>query len=183
MASLALQFTALKCSPLSSSPLSQPSLFTQHRHNHRRSSTPIVNSVALSNAQNKERTKLKKLFEEAYERCRTAPMEGVSFTLEDFTAALEKYDFDSEVGSKVTAALLLLLFHSIFNWVIVKLRKIIFLINIGLRVSLRLKVLCSTRITMEQLLTSLQSPRRICHYRKRASAGLSTCKKRALWLG
>jgi len=103
MASLVLQFTALKCSPLSSSPLSQPSLFAPHRHNHKRVSTTIVNSVALANAQNKERVKLKKLFEEAYERCRTAPMEGVSFTLEDFTAALEKYDFDSEVGSKVTA--------------------------------------------------------------------------------
>ncbi|QCD80108.1 30S ribosomal protein S1, chloroplastic [Vigna unguiculata] len=101
MASLALQFTALKCSPLSSSPLSKPSLFTQHRHNQKRFSTSIVNSVALANAQNKERVKLKKLFEEAYERCRTAPMEGVSFTLEDFTAALDKYDFDSEVGSKV----------------------------------------------------------------------------------
>jgi len=124
MASLALQFTALKCSPLSSSPLSKPSLFTQHRHNQKRFSTSIVNSVALANAQNKERVKLKKLFEEAYERCRTAPMEGVSFTLEDFTAALDKYDFDSEVGSKVTLALLLLLllllFNSILNWVVGK---------------------------------------------------------------
>jgi len=28
-------------------------------------------------------------------------MEGVSFTIEDFTAALDKYDFDSEVGGKI----------------------------------------------------------------------------------
>ncbi|WVZ10340.1 hypothetical protein V8G54_014870 [Vigna mungo] len=108
-------------------------------------------------------------------------MEGVSFTLEDFTAALDKYDFDSEVGSKVTLAFLLLiiLFDSILNWVVRKLRKIIFLMDIGLRVWVRLKVLCSTRITMEQLLTSLQSPRRICRCRKRASARLSTWKRRA----
>ncbi|KAL1334986.1 hypothetical protein HN51_063935 [Arachis hypogaea] len=83
--------------PLSSSRFSKPSFsFTQ-----KRSSLTIVNSVALSNAQSKERLKLKELFNEAYDRCRNAPMEGVSFTLEDFTAALDKYDFDAEVGTKV----------------------------------------------------------------------------------
>lgn len=45
--------------------------------------------------------KLKELFAEAYERCRTSPMEGVSFTIDEFHAALSKYDFDSEVGTKV----------------------------------------------------------------------------------
>lgn len=44
---------------------------------------------------------LKEMFEEAYERCRTAPMEGLSFRVEDFHAALDKYDFDSEIGTKV----------------------------------------------------------------------------------
>ena len=38
----------------------------------------------------RKRVKHNKLFEEAYERCHTAPMEGVSFTLENFTAALDK---------------------------------------------------------------------------------------------
>ncbi|KAJ8560476.1 hypothetical protein K7X08_022336 [Anisodus acutangulus] len=41
------------------------------------------------------------MFEEAYERCRIAPMKGVAFTVEDFYSALEKYDFDSEIGTKV----------------------------------------------------------------------------------
>ena len=87
-------------SPLSSSSLfSKPSLWTQQSQ--KRVSITIANSIAIANAQNKERARLKKLFEEAYERCRNAPMEGVSFTIEDFTAALDKYDFDSEVGGKI----------------------------------------------------------------------------------
>ncbi|KAK6160949.1 hypothetical protein DH2020_004330 [Rehmannia glutinosa] len=45
--------------------------------------------------------KLKEMFEEAYERCRTAPLEGVAFTVDDFHAALDKYDFNSEIGTKV----------------------------------------------------------------------------------
>jgi len=98
--SLPLQFSGLKCSPLSSSSLfSKPSLWTQQSQ--KRVSITIANSIAIANAQNKERARLKKLFEEAYERCRNAPMEGVSFTIEDFTAALDKYDFDSEVGGKI----------------------------------------------------------------------------------
>lgn len=57
--------------------------------------------MAISNAQTKERAELKKLFEDAYERCRTTPLEGVPFTLDDFNAALEKYDFNAEIGTKV----------------------------------------------------------------------------------
>lgn len=57
--------------------------------------------VAVSNAQTRERMKLKEIFEDAYDRCRTAPMEGVAFTLENFHAALDKFDFDSEIGSRV----------------------------------------------------------------------------------
>lgn len=45
--------------------------------------------------------KLKEMFEDAYDRCRTTPMEGVAFTLENFHAALDKFDFDSEIGSRV----------------------------------------------------------------------------------
>ena len=99
MASLAQQYIGLRSSPLSSSRLSKP--FSQHQI-HKRTVLPIVSSVAISNAQTRERLKLKELFEEAYERCRTAPMEGVSFTMEDFNAALDKYDFDSEIGTKVS---------------------------------------------------------------------------------
>ncbi|KAF3641027.1 30S ribosomal protein S1, chloroplastic [Capsicum annuum] len=58
-------------------------------------------SVGTTNAQTRERLKLKEMFEEAYERCRIAPMEGVGFTVEDFHSALEKYDFDSDMGTKV----------------------------------------------------------------------------------
>ncbi|KAK7412859.1 hypothetical protein VNO78_04550 [Psophocarpus tetragonolobus] len=67
----------------------------------RRRMTPVVCSIAIENAQNKERARLKKLFEEAYERCRTAPTEGVSFSLQQFTDALDKYDYESEIGTKV----------------------------------------------------------------------------------
>ncbi|RDY09333.1 30S ribosomal protein S1, chloroplastic [Mucuna pruriens] len=96
MASLPLQFSGLRSSPL----FSKPSTWTLSQ-SHKRVSIPILNSIAITNAQNKERVKLKQLFDEAYERCRTAPMEGVSFTLQDFTAALDKYDFDSELGTKI----------------------------------------------------------------------------------
>ncbi|KAL2341621.1 hypothetical protein Fmac_009561 [Flemingia macrophylla] len=66
----------------------------------RRRRAPVVCSIAIENAQNKERAKLKKLFEEAYERCRTAPTEGVSFSFQQFTDALDKYDFNAEIGTK-----------------------------------------------------------------------------------
>lgn len=72
----------------------------------RRRMVPVVCSIAIQNAQNKERAKLKKLFEEAYERCRTSPTEGVTFTLEQFTDALDKYDFNADVGTKARSQLL-----------------------------------------------------------------------------
>ncbi|KAG9457735.1 hypothetical protein H6P81_002243 [Aristolochia fimbriata] len=97
MASLAQQFAGLRCPPLSSSPLSKPLSWKPTKT----SFSFIVSAVAISNAQTRERQKLKELFEDAYERCRTAPMEGVAFTVEDFHAALDKYDFDSEIGTKV----------------------------------------------------------------------------------
>ncbi|XP_051144657.1 30S ribosomal protein S1, chloroplastic [Andrographis paniculata] len=68
----------------------------------KRTSVISAAAVPISNAQTRERMKLKEMFEDAYERCRTAPMEGVSFTMEDFQIALEKYDFNSEIGTKVT---------------------------------------------------------------------------------
>lgn len=90
MASVAQQLSAVRWSPM----------LWRRSQKQRRGAGTIVCSVAISNAQNKERAKLKQLFEDAYERCRTAPTDGVSFTLEQFTTALEKYDFDAEIGTK-----------------------------------------------------------------------------------
>ncbi|KAA8527335.1 hypothetical protein F0562_034950 [Nyssa sinensis] len=100
MASLAQQFGGLRCPPLSSSRLSKP-YNNSTKQTQKPNSVRIVSAVAISNAQTKERHKLKDMFEESYERCRTAPMEGVSFTIDDFHAALGKYDFNSEIGTKV----------------------------------------------------------------------------------
>ncbi|XP_048440254.1 30S ribosomal protein S1, chloroplastic [Pyrus x bretschneideri] len=99
MASLAQQFTGLRCSPLSTSRLSKPSILP--KQNKMPGLLPIFSAAVISNAQTKERLKLKEIFEDAHERCRTAPMEGVSFTLDSFYNALEKYDFNSEIGTKV----------------------------------------------------------------------------------
>ncbi|KAE9609988.1 putative nucleic acid-binding protein [Lupinus albus] len=67
----------------------------------KRVSFSIVNSVAISNAQTQERLKLKQLFREANQRCLNDPMDGVSFTLQDFTQALDHYHFHSQLGNKV----------------------------------------------------------------------------------
>ncbi|CAI0626441.1 unnamed protein product [Linum tenue] len=99
------QFAGLRCPPLSTSHLARRaaavgvSSFRTSRSG--RKSNFIVSAVAISNAQTKDRQELKQLFEDAYERCRTAPMEGVSFTAKDFIAALDNYDFNSEIGTKV----------------------------------------------------------------------------------
>ncbi|RWW33881.1 hypothetical protein GW17_00001390 [Ensete ventricosum] len=98
------QLAGLRCPPLSSSPLSKPSSAASSKAPARSSfcsAAVIAGTYALTSAQ-KERQKLKEVFEEAYDRCRTAPMEGVAFTVDDFHAALEKYDFDSEIGTKVS---------------------------------------------------------------------------------
>lgn len=93
MASVAQQLTSTKWTPL----LWKPT--TTQTHKQRRPG--IVCSIAITSANNKERAKLKELFADAYERCRTAPMEGVSFTLDQFTEAIENYDYESEIGAKV----------------------------------------------------------------------------------
>ncbi|KAL1806766.1 hypothetical protein ACET3Z_029834 [Daucus carota] len=58
--------------------------------------------VSVPTPQTRERARLKEMFEDAYERCRTNPMEGVAFNLEDFDMAIQEYDFNSEIGTKVT---------------------------------------------------------------------------------
>lgn len=98
MASLAQQIGGLRCPSLSTSRVSNNST----RQNQKKpNSLRVVSAVTISNAQTKEREKLKDMFEEAYERCRTTPMSGVPFTIEDFHSALDKYDFNSEIGTKV----------------------------------------------------------------------------------
>lgn len=57
--------------------------------------------VGVPTAETRERARLKEMFEDAYERCRTAPMEGVAFNVEDFHTAIQEYDFNSEIGTKV----------------------------------------------------------------------------------
>ncbi|KAG6501126.1 hypothetical protein ZIOFF_040994 [Zingiber officinale] len=91
------QLAGIRCPPISSSPILKPSTTPA-----RPSFCPaavIMGTYALTPDQ-KERQQLKEMFEEARERCLNAPMEGVSFTVEDFNEALEKYDFNSEIGSK-----------------------------------------------------------------------------------
>lgn len=94
MASVAQQLTGVKWTPLLWKP-------TQAQKQRRAGVLPIVCSIAISSANNKERANLKNLFEDAYERCHTAPLDGVSFTLDQFSDALENYDFESEIGTKV----------------------------------------------------------------------------------
>ncbi|KAG8370578.1 hypothetical protein BUALT_Bualt14G0131700 [Buddleja alternifolia] len=104
MASLAQQLGGLKWPPISTVENNKFSNSNNHYHTlvpKRRRSVISAAAVAITNAQTRERMKLKEMFEEAYERCRTAPMEGVAFTIEDFHAAIEKYDFNSEIGTKV----------------------------------------------------------------------------------
>ena len=102
MASLAQQFSGLRCSPLSSySRLSRRASKNFPQNKSASVSPTIVAAVAMSSGQTKERLELKKMFEDAYERCRTSPMEGVAFTVDDFAAAIEQYDFNSEIGTRV----------------------------------------------------------------------------------
>lgn len=110
MASLAQQFGGLKCSPFPSAKTNKFFSNSKNHHYSRKRSVISAAAVAITNAQTRERMKLKEMFEDAYERCRTAPMEGVSFTVDDFNTALDKYDFNSEIGTKV------LIFFFFFFW-------------------------------------------------------------------
>lgn len=90
--------TGLRCPPRSSSMLAKPATL---RSSYGRQAPAVTCAVGVSNAQTREWQRMKEMFEDAYERCRTAPTDGVSFTLEDFHGALDKYDFDSDIGTKV----------------------------------------------------------------------------------
>jgi len=110
MAALAQQLAGgLRCPPFSNTHLSKP-ISTKHAFRPR--SAKVVSPVPVDNAQTRERLRLKEMFDEAYERCRIAPTEGVPFTVEDFHAALDNFDFNSELGAKVIP-LFSLFFHVI----------------------------------------------------------------------
>ncbi|XP_031112241.1 30S ribosomal protein S1, chloroplastic-like [Ipomoea triloba] len=102
MASFTQQLGVIKCPPIPTTRIGGSSKKIIQSYSYKKQLRVVCQAAAVvGNAQTRERQKLKEMFEEAYERCRTAPMEGVSFTLEDFHAALDKYDFDSEIGTKV----------------------------------------------------------------------------------
>lgn len=104
MASLAQQIGGLKCPSLSTSHLSRKVITYNNTCMYSSKMVAAAAAVAItSNAQTRERLKLKEMFLDAYQRCHSDPMDGVSFTLDDFLAAIDIYDFDSEIGSKVTS--------------------------------------------------------------------------------
>jgi hypothetical protein len=49
----------------------------------------------------RERERMRQLFDDASERCRTAPMDGVAFSPDDLDTAVESTDIDTEIGSLV----------------------------------------------------------------------------------
>ncbi|KAH7678567.1 Ribosomal protein S1 protein [Dioscorea alata] len=61
----------------------------------------VAAAVPISNAQTRERLRMKQIFQEARERCRNDPLDGVLFTLDEFHEALDQCDFGFPVGSKI----------------------------------------------------------------------------------
>ncbi|GAA0172610.1 ribosomal protein [Lithospermum erythrorhizon] len=105
MASLTHQIGGLVLPQISSTKLLSNKIHKQFEHQKRitiiRGAVITPGVPAVKDASTRERAKLKEMFENAYERCRTTPMDGVPFSIDDFHTALEKYDFNSEVGTKV----------------------------------------------------------------------------------
>jgi small subunit ribosomal protein S1 len=60
----------------------------------------VCGTYALTKEE-RERERMRQQFDEASERCRTAPMEGISFSPEDLDTAVESTDIDTEIGSLV----------------------------------------------------------------------------------
>ncbi|RCV45090.1 hypothetical protein SETIT_9G425000v2 [Setaria italica] len=96
MASLAQHVAGLPCPPLSGASRSR-----------RRPAAPrqppsalVCGTYALTKEE-RERERMRQQFDEASERCRTAPMEGVAFSPEDLDTAVESTDIDTEIGSLI----------------------------------------------------------------------------------
>lgn len=61
---------------------------------------PFIKGVrVISNAQTKERERLREMFNDACERCLGEPTDGVGFSTDNFRAVIEKYGIEAEVGT------------------------------------------------------------------------------------
>nr|CAB3496111.1 unnamed protein product [Digitaria exilis] len=95
MASLAQHVAGLPCPPLSgASSRRRPTA-------PRRPPSALVCGTYALTKEERERERMRQQFDEASERCRTAPMEGVAFSPEDLDTAVESTDIDTEIGSLI----------------------------------------------------------------------------------
>jgi len=94
MASLAQHVAGLPCPPLSGASRRRPAA-------PRRPPSALVCGTYALTKEERERERMRQQFDEASERCRTAPMEGVAFSPEDLDTAVESTDIDTEIGSLV----------------------------------------------------------------------------------
>ena len=92
MASLVQHVAGLACPPLSGA--------SRRPGAPMRPSALVCGTYVLSKDE-KERERMRTLFDEASERCRTAPMEGITFSPEDLESAVETTDIDTDIGSLV----------------------------------------------------------------------------------
>lgn len=106
MASLAQQVGGLRCPSISTTRLSRK----QHINT---TTTPTLKSRksrtirmgflkgvrVISNAQTKERERLREMFNDAYERCLREPSDGVAFSTDNFRAVIEKHGIEAEMGT------------------------------------------------------------------------------------
>jgi small subunit ribosomal protein S1 len=101
MASLVQHVAGLACPPLSGA---------SRRPGASLRPSALVCGTYVMSKDDKERERMRTLFDEASERCRTAPMEGIAFSPEDLESAVETTDVDTEIGSLVIPPTPLLLF-------------------------------------------------------------------------
>lgn len=94
MASLAQHVAGLPCPPLSGASRRRPAA-------QRRPPSALVCGTYALTKEERERERMRQLFDDASERCRTAPMEGVAFSPEDLDTAVDSTDIDTEIGSLV----------------------------------------------------------------------------------
>ncbi|CAN6289634.1 unnamed protein product [Urochloa humidicola] len=94
MASLAQHVAGLACPPLSGASRRRPAA-------PRRPPSALVCGTYALTKEERERERMRQQFDEASERCRTAPMEGVAFSPEDLDTAVETTDIDTEIGSLI----------------------------------------------------------------------------------
>ena len=94
MASLAQHVAGLPCPPLSGAARRRPAA-------QRRPPSALVCGTYALTKDERERERMRQLFDDASERCRTAPMDGVAFSPDDLDTAVESTDIDTEIGSLI----------------------------------------------------------------------------------